>query len=159
MRAMRVLGAPLALLALLALLAVTPASTRFLAESADADPAANEVAVDEGGRSWSPPWWSIARCARSARPLDCVESRSQHAVDAILAQMTEARAARDEIALEPEVVDKVAELSEIVVEAAASVLERRLGLGRALAGQQDDDDAGTELVEEGKATWWCCHIL
>ncbi|XP_034250020.1 uncharacterized protein LOC117650595 [Thrips palmi] len=89
----------------------------------------------------APSWRAIVRCAVAAAPLDCVEARSQSAVDAMLAQMSEARAAADDTALEPEVVDKVAELSEVMVAAAASVLEQKLGI-------RDEDSQG--LVEEGR---------
>lgn len=87
-------------------------------------------------------WLSIGRCAVAGSPLDCVEARSRAAVEAMLAQMSEARAARDEAALEPEVVDKVSELSEVMVEAAATILDRKMGFG-----QREDDG---ELVGEGR---------
>lgn len=89
------------------------------------------------------PWGGIVRCAISARPLECVESRSQRAVDAMLAPG--GRAATGDTALEPEIVDKVGELSEIIVEAAASVLGRKIGLA---------SENTTGLVEEGKSWQW-----
>ncbi|KAK3922058.1 hypothetical protein KUF71_011234 [Frankliniella fusca] len=137
-------------------LAMCSAHGRVVSEAVlDADPVENDVVQQEPGSGpaddvlgrstpWASSWLSIARCAVASSPLDCVEVRSQVAVDAMLAHMSEARAAQDETALEPEVVDKVSELSEVMVEAAAKVIGRRLGLS------QDDEEADKQLVEEGR---------
>ncbi|XP_052130736.1 uncharacterized protein LOC127751344 isoform X1 [Frankliniella occidentalis] len=131
-------------------LALCSAQARVVSGT-DVDPVENDVVqqpssghADVLARATPSSWMSIARCAVAPSPLDCVEARSQVAVDAMLAHMSEARAAKDETALEPEVVDKVSELSELLVDATAKVMGRRLGLS------QDDDEADNQLVEEGK---------